>query len=415
MNNFCAPGFEPARAKLHNIIQRAPAGGGAALSVYHRGQCVVDIWGGSRNENLDPWQQDTLSISFSTSKGIITTLIHILVDKGLLEYDDKVSTYWPEFAQNGKSEITIRQLLCHEAGLYKISDMIEGIEEIYCWDTMIDALARARPVHVPGMSHGYHGLTYGWLIGEVIQRVTKKKLSQVLNDELVQPLGLDGLFIGLPDEHMERAAQLMVHNVLREGLPKALSLFLKIENAILKTLTFDKFNLDRLKHALLLDRFGEVDELDPRFLQACVPAANGMFTARSLARIYGCLANGGQIDDVRLLSTAAIERAAVQQNSGMDRVVFLPMGWRLGYHRVFCPGHNLSRAFGHFGFGGSGAWADPRRNLAMGMTVNSGVGTPFGDVRIVELTNVVIQCAERVARYSQPLLTAAGGSISRIS
>ncbi len=404
MDSICVPGFEPVREKLRKVIRRAPAGGGAALCVYYQGRCVVDIWGGSCNSNLDFWQRDTLAMSFSTTKGIVSTLVHILADRGLLSYEDRVCQYWPEFAENGKDEITIRQLLCHEGGLYDIASMVDEVEEVYDWEHMVNILAKATPSHVPGESHGYHGLTYGWLIGELIQRITQKKLAQVLDEELVQPLKLDGLYIGLPEEQLPRVAQLITHEVMRDGFSKPLRSFLHLQNMFLRTVTGNKINFDRLRDALLLNRYADVDESDPRFMQACIPAANGIFTARSLARVYGCLANGGELDNHRLLSRAAIDRATKPQNKGLDRVVFLPMGWRLGYHSLFCPGFKMTRAFGHFGFGGSGAWADPRRNLALGMIVNTGVGTPFGDIRIFEISRTVLQCAEKVGDYKVPML-----------
>ena len=128
---------------------------------------------------------------------------------------------------------------------------------------------------------------------------------------------------------------------------------------------------------------------------ACIPAVNGVFTARSLARLYAALANGGEIDGVRLLGPETLARATKIQNRGLDRVVPIPMQWRLGYHRVFAPFRNTQRAFGHFGFGGSGAWADPQRNLSVAMTLNSGIGTPFGDSRMARLSAAVIKAADR--------------------
>ena len=152
-------------------------GGGGALCVYHRGEVLVDCWGGVRDEDGRPWQEDTLALSYSTTKGVASTLVHVLVDRGELDYDDPVARYWPGFAKAGKGEITLRQLLCHEAGLYDIRGMLDHARRMLDWGYMVEALEGAAPVHPPGEAHGYHGLTYGWLVGEIIQRVTGASLG----------------------------------------------------------------------------------------------------------------------------------------------------------------------------------------------------------------------------------------------
>ncbi len=190
--------------------------GGAALTVYHKGQCVVDIWGGTRNRDGDPWRAETLALSFSTTKGVASTLLHILVDQGYLKYDDPVSKHWPEFGQKSKQNITVRQLLCHEAGLYHIREMIDDAEQMMDWNFMTTAIERAQPIHEPGSTNGYHALTYGWLIGELIQRITNKTFAEVLDELIAAPLQLDGLYVGLPDAQMHRRAEL-VQSIGKKG------------------------------------------------------------------------------------------------------------------------------------------------------------------------------------------------------
>ena len=165
------------------------AGGGAALCVYHRGECVVDTWGGVRNREGDPWERDTLALSYSTTKGVASTLLHILVDRGLVDYDAPVAEYWPEFAAAGKDSITVRQVMCHEAGLYDVRGMIDHARRMLDWAYMTEVLAAARPAHEPGATHGYHGLTYGWLVGEIVERVSGMSFSEFLARELAEPLG----------------------------------------------------------------------------------------------------------------------------------------------------------------------------------------------------------------------------------
>ncbi|HVL02004.1 MAG TPA: serine hydrolase domain-containing protein [Dongiaceae bacterium] len=378
----------------HQIPRNRP--GGAALTVYHKGQCVVDIWGGTRNRDGDAWRSDTLALSFSTTKGVASTLLHILVDQGLLHYDDPVSKHWPEFGQKSKQPITVRQLMCHEAGLYHIREMIDDAEQMLDWNFMVGALERAKPIHTPGATNGYHALTYGWLVGELIQRVTGKSFAQVLQEKLASPLELDGLYVGLPDSQVRRRAELV--NSIGHGDPRFQAerhLQKMLLRAVTQGLKIANIDLDKTISALVPKGALYMDFNHQDFSSACIPAANGMFTARSLAKLYAVLANGGELDGVRILSRQAVNHIMQIQNRTMGDVIPVPMHWRLGYHRVVALGVATGHSFGHFGFGGSGAWADPVRNLSAAMTLNSGVGTPFGDARIVQITGAIVRCAEQ--------------------
>ncbi|OUR88002.1 hypothetical protein A9Q81_25220 [Gammaproteobacteria bacterium 42_54_T18] len=400
LQGYVHPDFGKVADLLRNQIPRNKPGG-AALTVYHRGQCVVDIWGGTRNKDGDAWQSDTLAMSFSTTKGVASTLLHILVDQGLLDYNDPVSKHWPEFAQKGKKDITVRQLLCHEAGLFHIRDMIEDAEQMLDWDFMIGAIERSRPVHTPGQHNGYHALTYGWLIGELIHRVTNKPFEQVLSEKLSKPLGLDGLFVGMPPEQNKRRAHLInsiggertgkqVERILQRNALKAITQGLKLAN----------IDLDQTISALIPRGMLYLDLNHSDIANACIPAMNGMFTSRSLAKVYAMLANGGEIDGTRILSRAAVQNMMQIQNRDPGKVIPLPMHWRLGYHRVFALGSSTQQCFGHFGFGGSGAWADPIRDISIGLTLNSGVGSPFGDTRIVNISSAILKCADQRYRVA---------------
>ena len=367
--------------------------GGAAVCVYHRGEIVVDIWAGSRDAEGRPWQSDTLALSYSTTKGVTSTLLHIFADRGLIDYDEPVSNYWPEFAQSGKEGITVRHLLCHEAGLYGIRSIVDSGKRILEWDYMVEALADSIPAHPPGEAHGYHALTFGWLVGELIQRVTGRSFTEALETEIAAPLELDGMYIGLPKDQMHRRAQLITPVYQRLAPPeKRLTRMVKPLHRVLRLARVD---LSDMASAMVPRGMEEVDFNSEDFAAVPIPSANGIFTARSLAKMYAALANGGQWNGVRLLSRASVRRAAEVQNRGIGRVIPFPMHWRLGYHRVPTFRVKVPRGFGHLGFGGSGGWADPDRNLSVAMVLNSGTGTPFGDLRMVRIGSAAARCAER--------------------
>jgi CubicO group peptidase (beta-lactamase class C family) len=367
--------------------------GGAAVCVYHRGEKVVDIWGGTKDADGTPWQADTMSVSFSTTKGVTSTALHILVDRGLLDYDDPVTKYWPEFGREGKEQITIRHLLCHQAGLYRIRDLIDDAARMRDWSHMTDALARSAPAIPPGSASAYHGLTYGWLVGEVIQRVTGRPFAEVIQREIAQPLELDGLYVGTPTEPAARAAALLVAD---SGRRRMAGLEVRIRRAqrVFSALRIP-IDLRRIGEALMPPNIETFEWAAADTLAVPIPAANGLFTARSLAKLYATLAGGGAFNGVRLLSEATLARATEVQTRRVDLVVPFPMHWRLGYHRVATTAGTPPRAFGHYGFGGSGAWADPDRQLSMAMVLNSGIGTPFGDLRTFRISGRVLRCAKR--------------------
>jgi CubicO group peptidase (beta-lactamase class C family) len=371
------------------------SGGGAAVCVYHEGRKVVDLWGGVRDEEDRPWCEDTMAMSFSTSKGITSTLIHILVDRGLIRYDDPIAHYWPEFAQGGKGTISVRDVMTHRAGLSRLRPLLDHGERILDWDHMVNAmeLAEARPT----AHSAYHALTYGWLTGELIQRVTGRPLQDVIRDELATPLQLDGLYIGSPPEAIERSAQLsgrlgssqpgLIGKIFSEGAADALTLFHRLIGSPLDP----RHMLDALVPPGIVEAFWH-----DRILEVPVPAVNGLFTARSLARLYAMIAEGGKLDGVEILSPAMIPQIGKVHVETRDRVIPIKMGWRLGYHTAFTSRGSIASAFGHFGFGGSGAWADPDRRLSVAMVNNRLGGTPFGDMRIASIGAAVMTAARRL-------------------
>ncbi len=392
------PAFAPVAARLREQLRLSPGGG--AVCVYHRGECVVDLWGGVRDQRNRPWRSDTMAPSFSTTKGIASTLLHIMVDRGLLEYEDPVARYWPEFGQAGKERITVRHVLAHQSGLYHIRQMIDRAERMLDWDYMVRAIECAEPVHPPGARTGYHGLTYGYLVGEILQRVTGTSFRDLVQRELEKPLGLDGLYVGAPPEQLSRAAELIWPS---RPVPPALR---SRPARHLRRATAPVLEVGARAIGIQLDVESIFDSLAPRgishfdfsadaTLRASIPAANGLFTARSLARVYAALAMGGEIDGVTLLSRRTLRRAMQRQTrSGRLAVIPFDMRWRLGYHGVFTSRGSPRNAFGHFGFGGSGAWADPSRELSVALIVNAGLGTPFGDSRIARISAAALKSAD---------------------
>ena len=394
------PDFVPVGDTLRHMLQNYP--GGAAVCVYHRGEPVVDLWGGFRDDEDSLWTRDTMAPSFSTTKGVAATLLHIFADRGLIDYDERVATYWPEFGQAGKSRITVRQVLSHQSGLYHIRQMIDHVDRMLDWKYMIGAIEATKPAHAPGKRTGYHGLTFGFLVGEIIQRVTGKKFSTLVQQEIARPLKLDGLYIGTPQRELPRAAQLLFPDVTRRLAQTSLGDKLeKGASGLSKALGHIGLDSDlsSIFDALAPRGVSDFDFGSPEALRAAIPAANGLFTARSLAKMYATLANGGEFEGVRLLSTGALEEATtLQRPTGRLSVIPFDMRWRLGYHGVATTRGFPRQAFGHFGFGGSGAWADPERGLSVALIVNSGLGSPFGDLRTARISGAALSCANARSR-----------------
>jgi len=399
------PGFEPLARALEQVLSKEPFGG-AGLCVYQDGRPVFDMWGGSRDHRGAPWEEHTPSVSFSTTKGIASTALHILADRGLVRYDEPVATYWPEFAQAGKGAITVRQVLNHSAGMCDVRNVVEHVDILLDWDKTIDALAKAKAAHEPGRFHAYHAITYGHLVGEIVHRVSKKPLGNFVADEIAAPLGLKDFFIGAPDEAIARAARLPGPMSRRPPGPRSVDSKvrarrkgqrLKVLQHALRFVGLPA-NFERIRDAFAPRGIEHWDLSSPAVLRACIPSVNGLFTGRDLARVYATLAAGGTLDGVRLMSPEIVRQASEIQHRGPDGVLIFPMGWRLGYHGVPTSMGAIKGAFGHFGYGGSGAWASPRHNASLGLVVNAGAGTPVGDWRVLKLSAVAISCVRAQRR-----------------
>ncbi len=395
------------------FVRQIPNNGrsGGALCVYFRGVPVIDIWAGCKDHGGAPWQKDTLVNCFSTTKGVASTLIHVLAENGMLDYDAPVSAYWPEFHVMGKGAITLRQVLCHQSGLHRIRPLIDDALDMTDWSLMCDRLAQSGPAWHPGKRSAYHALTFGWLVGEVVQRVTGQTFSAALSQWLTQPLGLDGMYIGLPEAVFSRRALLAgfppeCRPVEVDQVRPRKRKRRRWQSAMQSLLIKQGFRLAgadwrESKAALAPRGIRRFSFNDPRVVASSIPAANGMFTATDLARLYAMIAEGGELAGVRLLSPQRVKAMGRIQVDGADKVLPVNMKWRLGYHRVFSTGARLPSAFGHFGWGGSGAWCDPVNRLAVGFVVNNHRSTsPAGDLRIMSLNRAI---TERAAEYRRAM------------
>ncbi|MGH7818926.1 MAG: serine hydrolase domain-containing protein, partial [Candidatus Binatia bacterium] len=275
------PAFEDVAWCLLRQVQRV--GGGAAACVYFRGRSVADVWAGKRDPGGARWEHDTMAMSFSTTKGVTSTALHVLADRGLLDYDDPVAKHWPEFGRNGKEGITIRHVMSHRAGLHSLRCLVDDGQCFLDWDCMTRALENAAPAAEPGAYPAYHGITYGWLAGELIQRVSGRPFSEFVQEEIARPLRLDGLYVGAPPAACARAATLsrplpFLAHVERFGPPASLIRGVSRLLGVPVDLSF-------LRDALIPANGAEV-MWQPDALCVPIPAANGLFTARSLARLY---------------------------------------------------------------------------------------------------------------------------------
>jgi len=361
--------------------------GGAACCVYHRGHPVVDVWGGVTNARGDEWRPDSLCLAFSTTKLVTATALHRCVDLGLLEYDDLVARHWPEFARGGKDAITVRQVLCHEAGLHALRKWIDSPDELVDWPAVIEAIERMEPEFPPGSANAYQAVTFGYLVGELVQRVTGSTFGRFVRQELAEPLGLDGLLVGVPDDERARGVE-MTDLPVPEGRESEAGRMIPAD------LDVDPETPTKLLAPRGFDAFIRT----PRALDGPIPAANGTFTARSVARLCAALANHGELDGARILTPGTLARATEIQNDRADLVTGFPMMWRLGFHVVYTTaGGVLPGAFGHNGFGGSGAWVDPGRELAICFIPSAlGNGLAF-DMRFLKLGGRAVRAVDALA------------------
>ncbi|MFF9098144.1 serine hydrolase domain-containing protein [Streptomyces sp. NPDC014802] len=358
VHGHCDPRFTAVREAFEeNFRQRGELG--AAVAVTVGGVTVVDLWGGWADAGRTrPWERDTVVNVWSTTKGPVALAAHLLADRGLLDLDAPVARYWPEFAAAGKEGVLVRHLLSHRAGLAGLREP-HSFEELCDWELTTRRLAATEPWWEPGTRSGYHALTYGFLVGEVVRRVTGMLPGAFLRKEVTGPLGID-FTIGLPEEEAHRAAEL-VHAPARPDSEQG-AVFTQLAPAALAALTNPPVGAAQANTA--------------RWRAAEIPAANGHGTARAVAALYGILAGRGAYGDARVLSAEAAER--VREGQGACRDLVLGAGfahetevglglWLSGPNGSYGPN---PKAFGHDGFGGSCGLADPEAGVSLGYVMN---------------------------------------------
>ncbi|SFL00247.1 CubicO group peptidase, beta-lactamase class C family [Streptosporangium canum] len=359
-----APGFEGVREAFAANL----AGGqevGAAVGVYLHGRKVVDLWGGIADpETGRRWERDTLQVVFSTTKGVTAACAHLLSQRGELDLDAPVAEYWPEFAAHGKDRVPVRWLLTHQAGLPAIDHPITPAEAI-AWHPMVTALAAQRPFWEPGTEHGYHAHTYGWLVGEVVRRVTGRSLGTFLAEEIAAPLGLD-LWIGLPETERHRVSRIVAAPLDLDALARIdLDALPEPAREVMGAYA-DPTSLTRRSMAVVTP---PLNHDDPDEQAAEMPSTNGICTARALARFYAALI--GEVDGHRILASDTLAAATAEQVSGTDRVLRVPVRIGTGFGLPTPDAFWYSpTAFGFPGYGGSLGFADPANGLAFGYVMN---------------------------------------------
>jgi CubicO group peptidase (beta-lactamase class C family) len=366
VHGLCEPGFEPVRTALAGAIA-AGAEVGAALTVYVDRHPVVDLWGGHADAaRTRPWERDTIVNLYSIGKAVSAVCALRLVEAGLLDLDAPVARYWPEFAQAGKGRLPVRYLLTHQAALPAIGPALPS----GAWmrrDVMTEALAAQAPWWAPGGGHGYHVNTQGFLIGEVVRRVTGRTLGTYLRESIAGPAGID-FFIGFGPELDARCADLVPAPATPES--EELRRRLGVNPETLSGLPLMRVNAYR--NPAEMSGTGVVNTRAWRAAE--VPSTNGHGHARAVARLYAALAGDGELDGVHILSPETIARATEPQVHGEDLVLQRPTRFGLGFQLTMAerPLGPSPRAFGHFGAGGSLGFADPDARVAFGYAMNQG-------------------------------------------
>ncbi len=331
---------------------RGPADGGGAAAAYLHGELVLDVWAGWRAKDTR-WTHDTVTLCFSTGKGVASTVVHRLADRGLIGYDQPVAAYWPEFAAAGKDRITVRELMSHRAGLHNVRTVAPNRELLLDTERFDRALAAAWPDPRRLKGPGYHAVTYGNLVAEVAARVSGKDFTTLLREEVSGPLGVEEFWFHVPDDARTRIAR--VFPTVKPG-PMPWS----VTGRVLSVTP----GLRAIAEAGMAEGFDELVR-SPRAHDVVMPGWNGVFSAEALAKMYAPLANEGMIDGQQYLSADRVRQLSEVQTRQRDYVLGIRPNWRLGYHPAWMRVEEMPRrSIGHYGFGGTGAWADPETGLS---------------------------------------------------
>lgn len=383
IQGYVSKGFEAVRdAFLENFLLRKEVG--AACCVYRQGEKVVDLWGGIRNKATgEPWQENTMVIVRSATKGLAAMTLALAHSRGWLDYDERVCTYWPEFGQRGKEKITVRQLLAHQAGLFAFDELVDR-DVIGDLDRLADVMARQSPAWEPGMRQAYHAVSIGFYEGELLRRVDPqhRSLGQFFREEIATPLELD-FHIRVPEE-IPNSRLAIIENAT------------KVETLLGSPIRLTLATLNRRSNTFraLFRNPGVAIWRDKKHICARnleVPAVGGVGTARAMARAYGVFATGGRELKLRAETLEALKAPAIPPAFGFyDEIMKGEIQFSLGYCKPgpSAPfGHPTS--FGHPGAGGSFAFADPETGTGYAYVTNRmGTTLPF-DPRDVALRSAI--------------------------
>ena len=340
---------------------------GASVSVRVADETVVDLWGGYADAaQTKPWEENTIVNVYSTTKTMTALTALLLADRGLIDFNAPVAKYWPEFAANGKSRVTVAQIMSHSSGLSGWREPVTK-QDLYDWDRAVELLAAQEPFWEPGTASGYHAVTMGFLVGEVVRRVTGKTMGTVFREEIAEPLGAD-FHIGLPAAHDDRVAEL-IPPPPGQGLDGNLDALNEIQ-----------------KNWIINPLFAVEDSKTRAWRGAELGASNGQGNARSIALIHTILANGGVASGKRLMSEAGCRKALELQMEGTDLVLSTPLRIGLGFGLTsdLMPFLNKSTMFWG-GYGGSIAIIDMENRMSFGYAMNKMAGTTTGDMRALGL------------------------------
>ncbi|HEY8927390.1 MAG TPA: serine hydrolase domain-containing protein [Polyangia bacterium] len=349
-----------ARAFERNFSERGEVG--ASVCVYLRGRPVVDLWAGLADREAGrAWTRETMVMTSSTTKGFAATVAHLLVERGLLDLDAPVASYWPEFAASGKQDVLVRWALSHRAGI-PVLDHAPSLGDILAWTPVVAAVTNQRPLWTPGSAHGYHVQTFGWIVGELVRRITGKTIGRLYADEIASRFGID-YWIGLPAEHRDRVA------TCYPPPPAVVSRWPATMLRALGGWTTRQMNL-------------------PEVQEAEIPSSNGIGTAHAIARHYAALI--GEVDGARIVGPRTLAAACQVQSDGLDQVLGAPTRCGLGF--ALPPSLGVAsgpRSFGHPGAGGSLGFADPEAEVAFGYAPNQMSGVVVGDARAASLVEAL--------------------------
>jgi CubicO group peptidase (beta-lactamase class C family) len=386
---------ELAREFERNFAERGELG--AAVAVRFGGELVVDLWGGWRDaDRTQPWTHDTLTVVMSCTKGATALCAHMLAVAGELDFDAPVSRYWPEFAANGKQSVLVRHLLTHQAGVPCLRDPVPP-GAMLDWDEMVTRLANERPFWEPGTAHGYHGLTYGWLVGELVRRISGQSIGHFFRREVGEPADVD-FWIGLPASEHRRFAP-----ALPAPPPGP-------DEPVSKYLTVAMSDPQSIQALMMMNTGGYLTPEgwnSPDALAAQLPAVGGVGTARGLATMYDAVGHHRRVGRVSFEPEDLMRMSSVQTAGDEDLMLFTPGRWALGFNKSTSTAKGViptasvvlsEDAFGHPGMGGSIGFTDPVADMSFAYVMNQH-GSDLGlDARGQSLVDAVY----RALGYRQP-------------